>query len=165
MATAIDIFSMIILQDTKEKTPLEFEVNEYITGIEKRNLNVGDYAAEFKDGYRPPIVFERKTIADLFSTLTSNYDRFKREIIRAQERKINIIIIIDGTLYDIWNGCKFSKVSGISIVRKLFTLWIRHGIKFVCCQSKEEMADYIIEFFTSVGKEYVRNKKYKKKEK
>jgi len=142
---------MKILSDTAEQLPLEFN-HPYITEVIKFNLDFGDYACEFSDGTRPPLVFERKSIPDLFSTLTSGHDRFRREIQRAKEANHNIVIIIEGTFTDILRGCPYSTVKGIKIIRQLFTLWFRYGVQFVCCESRTEMSHYIQECFFSIGR-------------
>ena len=70
---------MIVLIDTREQQPLEFD-HKFIEGIEMTKLEVGDYAVKFKDGYSPLYFFERKSIGDLFGTMGKGYKRFKREI-------------------------------------------------------------------------------------
>lgn len=149
---------MIILVDTREQNILEFS-NSYITEVKKVKLDVGDYGCQFADGYIPPVFYERKSIGDLFGTLGQGYGRFKNEIIRARENGYTLIIIIEGGLLKVLKGYKHSTIEGITIVRKLFTLWVKYGILPVFCKDREEMSEYIMQFYISIGKKYVKDKK------
>lgn len=142
---------MIIKVDSREQCPLEFQ-HPYITEVVRTKLDFGDYACQFADNTIPPLVFERKNLSDLFSTLTSGHERFKREIQRAKEANHNIVIIIEGTFTDVLRGCTHSTVKGITIIKQLFTLWFKYGVQFVCCESRTEMSQYIQECFFSIGR-------------
>jgi len=146
-----------ILCDTREQKPLEFH-HPLITEVVVTKLPVGDYSCQFEDGHNTSVFFERKSLPDLFGSLTKGYARFKREILRAQEASQTLIIIVEGSYSKILKGTEYSMVEGLSIIRKMFTLWLRHGVQFVCCNNREEMAEYICEFYYAMGKEYVRRK-------
>lgn len=149
---------MIIIQDTREQSPLEF-THEFITGVEKMALPVGDYCVKYSFGYIPQIIFERKSIGDLFGTLGSGYVRFKKEIEKAKTLDIKLILIIEGSLSKVLKGYEASQISGFSIVKKLFTLFIRYNLMPVFCKDREEMSRYITEFYLALG----RNIDWKKK--
>lgn len=146
---------MRIIIDTREQKPLRFD-NEYITQVETKTMAVGDYGCVFKDGHEVPIYFERKSISDLFGTMGAGYPRFKREILRAQEKKATLFIIVEGALYDIFRGCPHSQLKGISVIRKLFTLWVRYGVQPIFVEDRDEMSEYITQFYIACGKDYVR---------
>ena len=118
---------------------------------------------KFKDGLVPPFFFERKSIGDCYGSMTSDYKRFKKEIIRAQEQGIILYLIIEGNLSKVLKGYKYSTVEAISIVRKLFTLYIRYGIRVVFAKDREEIATYITETFCALGRNYLRSKKESQK--
>jgi len=143
--------SLKIRIDTREQKPLEFS-HPYITEIERLTCPVGDYMATYADGYTPPIAFERKSISDLFGTLTHGHDRFKREIARAKEFDIKLILIIEGSLSKVLKGVDESQVNGLTIVRQLMTMWIKHGLTPVFCKDREEMSTFITEYFCSIGR-------------
>lgn len=142
---------MTILIDTREQSQLEFPK---VTDVQKVCLPVGDYAVKFSGVYEVPVVFERKGINDLYGTLSSGYERFKREINRAKESNIKLIIIVEGTLTQVLKGVKFSKRTPISIIYQLFTLRVRHDIETVFCKDREEMAEYITQFYIAHKKHY-----------
>jgi ERCC4-type nuclease len=146
-----------IIIDTREQRPLEFE-HPYITEVIRQKLIVGDYCAEYTDGHKPSIIFERKSLEDLFGTLSQGYKRFKKEIIKAKENKILLIIIIETSLTRISKGINESQRSGEEITQQLFTLLIRYRLPFVCCKDRVEMTRYIIEFYLAYGREYINNK-------
>lgn len=149
---------MEIIIDSRESAPLVFK-NDYIDKVSVRKLDVGDYSCVFKDGYQVPIFFERKSIGDLFSTMGMGYKRFKREMLRAHNSNKTLILIVEGSLHDVFAGYEYSTIEGLSMVRKLFTLWVKHGLIPVFCNSRREMSEYITQFYIAAGKEYVRRKK------
>jgi len=149
---------MKIIVDTREQLPLDFQ-HHYITEVIRRKCEVGDYGCQLEDGHETPIYFERKSVSDLFGTLSSGYKRFKKEIIRAKENKILLIIIIEGNLSKILKGFENSDRCGDSICQQLFTILIRYKIPFICCKDREEMTRYITEFYLAYGREYIDRKK------
>lgn len=143
-------FMIDIYIDTREKKPLSFTA-DYIDSVFKTTLSYGDYACKFNNE-RVPVVFERKSLVDLCGTLGKDFNRFKKEIIRASEDKIILVVIIEVDLLKIISGYKRSKMSGIGMVRTLFTLMVKYKIPFVTCKNRSEMEVYISEFFYSYAK-------------
>lgn len=146
---------MIILVDNREKSELEFN-HSYITGIEHTTLSCGDYGCRYNDNHIPAVFFERKSISDLFGTLSKGYKRFKKEIMRSKEQQVLLVIIIEGSLTKVLKGYERSQRSGDEIVQQLFTLMCKHHIPFVCCSNREEMSRYITEVYLSIGRERLR---------
>jgi len=146
-----------ILVDSREQNALKFK-SKHLDNVIVQKLDYGDYQVKFKDSYVPKIAFERKSISDLFGTLGKGYKRFKREIIRSQEDKALLIIIIEGTLSDVSSGHKYSQRDGKSLAKQLFTMMIRHHVPFVCCSTRKEMSKYIVSFFEALGTEHIRKK-------
>lgn len=149
---------MVILIDSREQRPLEFN-HPYVTSIERIKLNVADYGVRFIDGFIPPVFFERKTIADLTGTLGKGYKRFKKEIERAKEADVSMFIAIEGCYSKVLKGHSHSSIEGITVIRHLMTLDIKHNVWHRFFRDRSEMAHYITEYFVAVGKEYMRRKK------
>ena len=145
---------MKIIADSREKKILEFN-HSYISEIIRRKCEVGDYSCQYENGEISPIYFERKSIPDLFSTLSSGYKRFKKEILRAKEKKIILVIIIEGTLSKVLQGIDESQRSGEEICQQLFTLLIRYHLPFVYCKDRQEMSKWITEFYLAYGREFI----------
>ena len=141
---------MIIYTDSREQKPLTF-----VSSLVKNNVTVtlpyGDYACTIK-GDKCPIVFERKAFGDLFKTLTTDHERFKREINKSIADGYKLVIIIEKPVSTIAKGYKYSKTKGLVILRQLFTLMLKHQIPFVACTNRAEMSLYITECFNSWGK-------------
>ncbi len=142
---------MKILIDSREQKPLEFDF-PYVEEIRVEKLEVGDYTVEYNDGYRPPVIFEKKSIPDLFGTLSKGHKRFKKEISRAKDLNIKLILIIEGTLSKVLKGYEHSTLSGISIVRTVFSLLLRHGLFPWFAKDREEMSRYIYEYYCGLGR-------------
>ena len=149
---------MKIIIDTREQLPLQFD-NKQITETIRQKLNVGDYGCVFEDGYEVPVYFERKSLTDLFGTLGEGYERFKKEIVRAKETDKKIIIIVEKCLLAVARGCERSYRSGDAILTQLFTLRQRYGLETVFCSNRNECAEYITQFYLSVGREYIKARK------
>lgn len=145
---------MKIVVDSREQLPLKFS-HPFITGVIVKKLDVGDYAVVFEDGHTPPFFFDRKSIADLFGTMGNGYERFKKCIIRTHNQNAALFIIVEGALFDVLKGYEHSTIKGTTVVYKLFTLWIKHGVQTVFVNDRKEMSEYITQFFIAVGKRYV----------
>lgn len=135
---------MKILVDTREILPLAFKD----VVVERKKLDVGDYMAVLPDGSIPPISFERKSLSDLYGTMTRGYKRFKREVARAKESNTGLIVIVEGSISDVW--AIDMGFSGQALVKKLFTLRVRYKLETVFCEGRVDMARYIQEFFAAV---------------
>lgn len=139
---------MVILQDSRENKPLQF-THPCIESVRVGKLNVGDYTCEFTNGEKSKVVFERKSLGDLFGTLSQGYERFKKEIERAHECNTTLYIIIEGTLTRVARGYNHSRRSGLSIIAQLMTLLIKYNVHTVFCKDRKEMVLYITEFYRS----------------
>lgn len=139
--------------DTREQKPLDFSETELFTVV-KEGLPVGDYWCAWPDGKEMPICFERKSIPDLFGTLTGGIKRFKRELGRAVEFKLAVILIVEGTLSEVLAGIPHSTVKGESILKTVMTLWVKYDLIPVFCPNRSEMKRYILETFEAINRNY-----------
>ncbi len=103
--------SAIIVQDTREQTPVRFPGDRRVI-ID--TLNVGDYA--LADPHDVGVRIERKSISDFCGTLSarkvtrkggrkgdgttedSAYDRFDRELARAKDAGLYVVMMVEGSL-------------------------------------------------------------------
>lgn len=145
---------MVILQDSREQSPLHFDLDSIVTEVVVDTLPVGDYSARYVSGRIAPVYVERKGLGDLFTTMTSGYPRFKREMQRAKDYRIQLILAIEGSLDDVYCGVRYSRFAGSSCVQKLFTLAVRYDVYPVFCQSRGEMALWIRELYEAIGRQY-----------
>jgi len=150
---------MKIYVDTREQLPIEFEGCEGVSEVIRTKLPYGDYAAGWEDKKGNHIAFmpmfaERKGLGDLFGTLTSGIERFKREIERAKEDKASLVIFVEGCFREVQVGAKYSTVDGETILKTLHTLWVKYDVPYVLCNDREDMRDTIIHFFSAIGRNF-----------
>lgn len=75
--------------DSRESRPLKFDIPILV-----KKLEVADYCFSAN----PCLVFERKSINDFYSTLTSGLNRFKNELNKSKELGLFVVIIVEGDL-------------------------------------------------------------------
>ncbi len=153
---SLSLFNMIIQIDTREQDPITFD-HPYVESVERIKLDCGDIGCKYHEDIIPPIIFERKNHGDLFRTLTSGYERFRREILRAKKQNIQLIIVIEKPFSTIVRGFKHSSVSGLSIARKLWTLRWKYGIEHIYFKNRDELSSYIVEYFIHWYKKHMRS--------
>ena len=145
---------MEILVDTREKNALTFQMVDGVS-VKSECLSTGDYGFRHKDGSKDEVVFERKSIADLFNSFSGGYDNEKAKIMRAKEAGQKFILAIEGTISEVLQGHEYrkdgeihrSKKDGLSQIRQLCTLQRKYGIEVMFFDSRKEMAFYIQEYF------------------
>ncbi len=131
---------------------MEFS-HSYITEIKREKLDVGDYGVEFNDGYIPPVFFERKSLEDLVGSLSKGYKRFRKEILRAKESNVLLVILIEGSITKVLKGIEQSQRPGDEILQQLFTITVRHRVPFFCFNNREEMTRFITEAYLAIGRD------------
>ena len=154
---------MIIWIDTREQQPLDFSEFDIITEVKLSKLDVGDYSIQMKNGFIPSVRFERKSVPDLFGTLSSGYDKFKEEINRAKEFNLELILLIEDSLSNIAIGTEFSTISGDKIIKTIFSLWERYNVYPIFCQNRSECSRYIVEIGSAIGRKALKDLKEQKK--
>lgn len=146
---------MVIVSDTREQLPLDFSGIEGVDKVEEIGLAFGDYTAIVHE--KPvPIVFDRKGLGDLFGTMTSGYNRWKVVMEKAKTANFKLILIVEGTYSDVYQGFEHSQVSGESIIKKLHMLQVRYDLETVFCESRRMMARYIVGLFSAVERNWAK---------
>ena len=145
---------MVITIDSREQNPLDFKSGGSVSRVVEDGLPFGDYWCAYETGETMKVVFERKTIPDLFGTLTNGMERFKKEVNRALENKFALVLAIEGTLSEVLAGAKNSSVEGKSIIKTVFTLWMKYDVMPVFLPNRSEMKRFMIETWTAIGRNY-----------
>ena len=127
-----------LLRDSREKEGCgwQFRASANCNGMEVKKLDTGDYSIK---EYENLIMIERKTLGDLWNTLTFGHERFMKEMDRALLYPIRYLII-EGTLRDIEAGIRFSKVKPDFILYSLISLEVRYGIHVVMTDKRTDIA-------------------------
>ena len=140
----------IIGIDTREKNKLE------LSGIKtlKHKFDFGDYGF-INEPYYCNTFFERKSIADLWSTISANYDRFCREMERAKESEAYIIVLVDYA-YSKATGYNYNKRYSKSTSNFIFhrirqMLQTYDNVQFVFSGGREQ-SEYLIKKIGMMGK-------------
>lgn len=122
---------MLILVDSREQKP-------YWVGSQcaKTALCVGDYTtAVLLNRFH----IERKSASDLYQTITHNHPRFRREIIRSQEGRIVLVVVVEASR-EKFVGLTWSRVAlkqrPATLDKILTTVESRYGIEFVWCKDR-----------------------------
>lgn len=141
----------VIYIDTREQLPLDFDWPS-----ESKALKVGDYALS-----DPRVTcnchIERKSLSDFISTLSvKHFERFEREIQRAEEEDIYLIVLVEDTLS---NALSFKYLPYISkkikvtpefIFRNVRSLIQKYPhIQFLFVKNREESSRVIKKIFFS----------------
>lgn len=162
-----------VIQDTREKSPITLS-HRTIIGT----LNVGDYA--ITEPHDMGVRIERKSLADLCSTLSagrsskrkrrkevvsdsgttpdlledSHFQRFERELIRAQEHGLYVVMMVEASItdaqrFDYLPQTQWIKASPSHIFHNLRDLLSRYPLTFQCvfCNGRVEMARIMMKVF------------------
>lgn len=140
-----------IIIDTREQKPLDLN---YRTQIGK--LDFGDYGFSHPD-LIGNIYIERKSLVDFIGTMSSGYERFEKEIIRAKESNAYLFILVEETL---GTALGFNFIPWLSKQIKATPAFIFHrvreliqkydNIQFVFPGTRAKSVDLIKKLFFSV---------------
>ena len=144
---------MIIRIDSREQQKLDFSGIKEVEKVEVSGLNFGDYSATV-GGKVIPIAWERKSLQDCFSTLTSGHARFKRELERAKKANFKLILMVEGTYTDVWKGCEYSQTDGPTLIKIMNTMYVKYDLEFKFCESRRVMARQIVDLASAVERSY-----------
>lgn len=136
-----------IIVDTREQEPL------YNKNTIRHKLEVGDYSLEINGiSHENKIAIERKSLPDLFQTLTHGHARFKKELTKARTYEY-FAILIEGTYTQIQNkdypGSYHTRMKGYVINKILFTLHVKYGINVIFGENKIVCRQIINNIFES----------------
>ena len=123
-----------IVIDTREQQPLKFKGLNIISS----KLECGDYAKSIDS----KVVVERKSLGDFYSTLSTGFERFKREIERAAKANTYIVVLTECQLKTVlYAKRKFGACSGEYIMHHMRQLCRQYeNIQFVFADGKAEAA-------------------------
>lgn len=133
---------------------LDFSGFASVSETRVATLPVGDYHCEYASGARPPVFFERKSLPDLFGTMTRGYQRFRREILAAQNQGWKLILLVEAGIEEVYRGHAYSNLDGETCMQKVFTLWARYNLQPVFCQNRSEAAAFVVELYEAIGRNW-----------
>ena len=94
------------------------------------------------------VIDRKKDLQEICGNVTQQHERFQRELLRAQEAEIQLIILIEHgddiqSLEDVyfWDNPRLSKspkaTTGKSLYRSLCTIRDRYNVRFEFCTKRE----------------------------
>ena len=113
-----------IIVDTREQEPFQFKGWPCL----RRGLKTGDYSLK---GYERRFAIERKSLEDLWSTLTvqENYSRFRQELGRAQASCLSLSVLVEATPVRIaQTSHAYSKANGFKVLDKFLRVCLEFGV-------------------------------------
>lgn len=114
------------------------------------------WAGDYMSLDNPRVIVDRKqNLSELCQNVCQDHDRFRRELVRAQENDIQLIILCEHgkdveCLEDVifWENPRLKKspkaTTGQTLYNILSTLKTKYGVKFEFCE-KEETGKRIVE--------------------
>lgn len=124
---------MDIIVDTREQLPL------FKNNCIKHHLIVGDYSTM---KLRHTFAIERKSLQDLYGTITSGHVRFRTEHIRANVYQIRIALYIEGTRKNFaaknFPGGNRRNCSGETLLKIIDTIAKKWPLEVIWCNSRAD---------------------------
>ena len=113
--------------DTREQQPYEFE-NPSTVGT----LSCGDYSIM---GLENHVAVERKELNDLIGCLTTDRDRFERELFKGRSLDY-FCLVIECSLSDLANGHYRSHMGPKSAIQSLLAFSVRYRLPIFFCEDR-----------------------------
>jgi ERCC4-type nuclease len=139
---------MDIIVDTREQKPL-FKG----AGIINFKLLVGDYSTL---KLRNSFCVERKSLQDLYGTITKGHIRFRHEHLRALANNIELVLVIEGTKKAFtekrFPGGLDRNIKGETLGKIIDSIEHRWKLKVVWCKNRAEAKHLITEYLTKEEK-------------
>lgn len=144
----IDVRGVRLVCDTREheehRERIVGPLRQYGVNIERKTLKTGDYMIE---GCPGRVVEHKKDLVEIAQNVTSDHDRFRRELIRALESEIRMTILIEDPeckrLEDVrkWRNPRtpYSRgcIQGPQLYASLRTIRDRYGVDIRFCNPDE----------------------------
>lgn len=117
----------VLLIDSREQRPLSF------TGPTQRvTLATGDYSVL---GLEDRVAIERKSLDDLIRCLSTDRERFERELARARGYNY-FAVVVEGRWSDVLDGQYRSAMQPNAVFESISALSVRYGVPFLFAESR-----------------------------
>jgi ERCC4-type nuclease len=138
----------VAIIDTRERNPLSFRrFRGWFADIEERALPLGDYSV---GGMEDSCVVERKDLADLICSFTSNRSVFIKRLRRMSDRP-HSLLVITASLTEIKSEYPYRAANPNRITQSLIAVLAGLRLPFICTEShelgEEIVASYLYQTF------------------
>lgn len=154
-----------IIQDSKEKQPLQFDFYDGCSGQVVRGLKTGDYTAE---GYEDLIIIERKcSTGELCQNLGKKFTQFKAEFERMQDIPHRYLVceFPREFLYTFPENSTIPKrkwkdlrINPKFMRKRLYELCEQYGVQPIFCSSRAEAEETIFRIIYNTVENVVKQK-------
>ena len=139
---------MTIQIDSREHKWELARIQRQLTALGCKTIFSKLYVGDYQSLDNPRLVIDRKKdLQEICGNVTQQHERFQRELLRAQEAEIQLIILIEHgddiqTLEDVyfWDNPRLSKspkaTTGKSLYRSLCTIRDRYNVRFEFCTKR-----------------------------
>lgn len=115
----------IIAIDTREQRPYTFQIIKPSPKVITKGLKTGDYSlAEFED----KICIERKSLADLFSSVGTGRKRFEKEMVRMSKMDYSALVIESSLAGIFTNPPARSRMLPKAVFRTLLSWSVKYNV-------------------------------------
>ena len=140
---------MTIQIDSREHKWALARIQRQLTALGCKTIVSKLYVGDYQSLDNPRLVIDRKKdLQEICGNVTQQHERFQRELLRAQEAEIQLIILIEHgddiqSLEDVyfWDNPRLSKspkaTTGKSLYRSLCTIRDRYNVRFEFCTKRE----------------------------
>ncbi len=133
----------VAIIDTREQNPLSFRrFRGWFERIEHRALPLGDYSVE---GMESSCVVERKDLADLIQSFTSNRAAFVNRL-RRMSRLPNSLLVVTAPLSEIKSEYPYRVANPNRITQSLIAVLTGLRLPFLCTESHELGEEIVASF-------------------
>jgi ERCC4-type nuclease len=138
----------IAIIDTREQNPLSFRrFRGWFADIEERALSLGDYSVS---GMENSCVVERKDLADLIGSFTTNRAVFIKRLRRMSDRP-HSLLVITASLTEIKSEYPYRAANPNRITQSLIAVLAGLRVPFICTEThelgEEIVASYLYQTF------------------
>jgi DNA excision repair protein ERCC-4 len=123
-----------VLVDTREQNPWKFDGRS--VRLKPMTLRFGDYSVQGMQGL---VSVERKSVEDLFLTMTKGLERFERELDRARGAGVQFMaVVVEGDVQRVSLGSRWSWAQPDRVVQQLYRSCLRRGVAPYFCSGRIE---------------------------
>ena len=129
-----------IVRDTREQHPFLFE--KYPVKVIPGALNAGDYSIP---GFLDCVAVERKSLADLIGCLTSDRERFIRELERLRGYE-SAAVVVEASFYELAAGKYRSRFSPENAVQSIVSMMQKYRMPFFFAGTRPDAERFTFDF-------------------
>ena len=133
----------VAIVDTREQNPLSFRrFKPWFARVKHRALRIGDYSVE---GMEDAIVVERKDLADLIQSFTTNRAVFINRLRRMRDYP-HSLLVVTASLSEIKSEYPYRAANPNRITQSLIAVLAGLGVPFLCTETHELGEEIVASF-------------------